>query len=149
MAKLFVNSGDPDQTLHSAASDLSLHCLPITLLRVSRLQWVNLLELFLDELSPLSGWPVLVHILSSITHNCPSWINRKGTMAVEIISWSISMKVMRLSSGFELVTSWSAVSHSTDCAREPSEQIIKCFSLDSFIILTLVLLNKLRCQAYF
>ena len=37
MAKLFVNSGDPDQTPRSAASDLGLHCLPITLLRVSRL----------------------------------------------------------------------------------------------------------------
>ena len=41
MAKLFANSEDPDQTLHSVASDLDLHCLPITLLRVSRLQWVN------------------------------------------------------------------------------------------------------------
>ena len=33
MAKLFVNSGDPDQTPRSAASDLGLDCLPITLLR--------------------------------------------------------------------------------------------------------------------
>ena len=41
MAKLFANSGDPDQTPCSAASDLGLHCLPITLLRVSRLQWVK------------------------------------------------------------------------------------------------------------
>ena len=41
MAKLFANSGDPDQTPRSAASDLGLHCLLITLLRVSRLQWVN------------------------------------------------------------------------------------------------------------
>ena len=40
-AKLFANSGDPDQTPHSAASDLGLHCLPITLLQVSRLQWVK------------------------------------------------------------------------------------------------------------
>ena len=28
--KLFANSGDPDQTPHSAVSDLGLHCLPIT-----------------------------------------------------------------------------------------------------------------------
>ena len=35
MVKLFTNSGDPD---HSATSDLGLHCLPITLLGVSRLQ---------------------------------------------------------------------------------------------------------------
>ena len=45
MAKVFANSGDPDQTPRSAASDLGLHCLPITLLRVSRLQWVNALLL--------------------------------------------------------------------------------------------------------
>ena len=31
MAKLFANSGDPDQTPRSAASDLGLHCLSITL----------------------------------------------------------------------------------------------------------------------
>ena len=41
MGKLFANSGDPDQTPRSAASDLGLHCLPVTLLRVSRLQWVK------------------------------------------------------------------------------------------------------------
>ena len=41
MAKLFANSGDPDQTPHFAASDLGLHCLPSTLLQVARLQWVN------------------------------------------------------------------------------------------------------------
>ena len=41
MAKLFANSGDPDLTPHNAASDLGLHCLPNTLLGVSRLLWVN------------------------------------------------------------------------------------------------------------
>ena len=40
-AELFANSGDPDQTPHSAASDLDLHCLPKTRFGVSRLQWVN------------------------------------------------------------------------------------------------------------
>ena len=30
MAKLFANNGDPDQMPHSVASDLGLHCLPIT-----------------------------------------------------------------------------------------------------------------------
>ena len=30
MDKLFANSENPDQTTHSAASDLGLHCLPIT-----------------------------------------------------------------------------------------------------------------------
>ena len=41
MANLFANSGDPDQMPHSAASDLGLHCLPMTLLLVSRLQRVK------------------------------------------------------------------------------------------------------------
>ena len=31
MVKMFANSGDPDQTPRSAAPDLGLHCLPITL----------------------------------------------------------------------------------------------------------------------
>ena len=35
MVELFANSGDPDQTPSFAASDLGLHCLPITLLGVS------------------------------------------------------------------------------------------------------------------
>ena len=41
MVELFTNSGDPDQTPHSVASDLGLQCLPITLLGFSRLQWVK------------------------------------------------------------------------------------------------------------
>ena len=44
MAKLlFVNSGDPDQMLHSLPSDLGLHCLPVTLLLISRLKWIKVL----------------------------------------------------------------------------------------------------------
>ena len=30
MVELVANSGDPDQMPHSAASDLGLHCLPVT-----------------------------------------------------------------------------------------------------------------------
>ena len=41
MDVLFANSGDPDQMPHSASSDLGLHCLSITLLGISRLQWVK------------------------------------------------------------------------------------------------------------
>ena len=37
MVELFANSGDPDQGSPSVASDLGLHCLPITHLGVSRL----------------------------------------------------------------------------------------------------------------
>ena len=38
MAKLFANNGDPDQMRHSATSDLGLHCLPVSILGVSRLK---------------------------------------------------------------------------------------------------------------
>ena len=50
MAKLFANSGDPDQMQQNVASDLGLHCLPITLLGVSRLQWVKYLPLLVSVL---------------------------------------------------------------------------------------------------
>ena len=33
---MLANNVDPDQTPHSVASDLCLHCLPMTILRVSR-----------------------------------------------------------------------------------------------------------------
>ena len=36
MAKLFANSGDPNQTPRSVASYLGLHCLPVKFSGVSR-----------------------------------------------------------------------------------------------------------------
>ena len=53
MAKLFANSEDPDQMLHSAASDLGLHCLPITLLWVSLRQWVMACDTQLNPITEL------------------------------------------------------------------------------------------------
>ena len=41
MIELFANSGNPDQMPPSVASNLGLHCLPVTHLGVSSLQWVN------------------------------------------------------------------------------------------------------------
>ena len=43
MATLFANSGGPDQMPHSAASDQGLHCLPVSLLRVSRIKHIHIL----------------------------------------------------------------------------------------------------------
>ena len=39
--KLNANSVDPDKMLHSMASDLGLHCLPMSLLRDTRNKWVK------------------------------------------------------------------------------------------------------------
>ena len=44
MVELFANSRDADQTPRSAASDLDLHCLPVTRLGIASLQSVNCLE---------------------------------------------------------------------------------------------------------
>ena len=68
MAKLFANSGDPDQMPHSAASDMGLRFLLITLLRVSRLQWVNGIQLifilmFTYTAYTYSSYPFNTHII--------------------------------------------------------------------------------------
>ena len=41
ISELNANSEDPDQTPRSAASDLGLHCLPMSLLWDAWLIWVN------------------------------------------------------------------------------------------------------------
>ena len=41
ISELITNSVDPDQMAHSAASDLSLHCLPMSLLLDARHKWVK------------------------------------------------------------------------------------------------------------
>ena len=41
MDTLQANSGDPDQTPHSALSDLGMHLLPMSHKKDARLIWVN------------------------------------------------------------------------------------------------------------
>ena len=51
---------------HSAASDLGLHCLPITLLRVSQLQWVKCLFTCLEMMyvhTAAFGIPTVISML--------------------------------------------------------------------------------------
>ena len=52
MVELFANSGDADQMPRSVASDLGLHCLPITFLGVSGLQWVKCITMLSSDLVP-------------------------------------------------------------------------------------------------
>ena len=61
MGKLYANSEDPDQTLHSVASDLGLHCLQVTLLGISRLQCVKVS----GPLKPLGSY-IIPHLYISI-----------------------------------------------------------------------------------
>ena len=80
MVELFANSVDPDQMLHSAVSDLGLHCLPITHLGVSGLQWVKLSYIPYDIVPNLSlgtsNWKVgpitePMNLTTSVS-GCPS-----------------------------------------------------------------------------
>ena len=41
ISEVNANSIDPDQTPHSAASDLGLHCLPVSHSWDARLKWVK------------------------------------------------------------------------------------------------------------
>ena len=41
MTLLYANSGEPDQTQRFAASDLVLHCLPLSYKKDARLLWVK------------------------------------------------------------------------------------------------------------
>ena len=46
---LIPNSVDPDQTPHSAASDLCLHCLPVSVLWDARHEWVKCIKTFMQK----------------------------------------------------------------------------------------------------
>ena len=46
MIGLFANSGDLDQMLQNTASDLGLHCLPITLLQWVKHAGIHLKDIF-------------------------------------------------------------------------------------------------------
>ena len=75
MAKLFANSGDSDQTSHSAASDLGLHCLPITLLLVSRQQWVKVSQ-YLEKIQC---------VIQTLINKLIALINRAGETKCRLI----------------------------------------------------------------
>ena len=57
-----ANTVDPDQMPHYVASDLGLHCLPMALLQVSRLEWVNV---FSSETFPVQN---LKCFIASLRH---------------------------------------------------------------------------------
>ena len=49
---LYANSGYPVQTPRSEASDLGLHCLPMSHKKDSRLIWVNISSCYCGSYSP-------------------------------------------------------------------------------------------------
>ena len=85
---------------------------PVNTVEIMLSQSINLFTLFLGRLSPLNT--VLVHILLPVTDNYPSRISGRGRMTVEMVSQSISMKVM-----------W----HSLDLNLPPPGFAVRCYQL--------------------
>ena len=85
MTDLFANSGDPDQTTHSAASDLDLHCFPITLLGASRLQWVKQF-VCVEVLRPSQPNGVMSSAVSLPNHTFTGQAVKRLTSIVHILS---------------------------------------------------------------
>ena len=79
---------------HNQAKFSGADFLGILRVKVRSSRSVNLLALFLGRLSPLSGSPVLVLILAPVTDWTLLLNQLKGRMTAEMISWSLSMKVM-------------------------------------------------------
>ena len=74
MAKLFANSGDPDQMLHTVASDLGLHCFPVSFLWGSRLR-LNIDTVIREKKSkwfPESCWMIVfsVELIRKVVTTC-------------------------------------------------------------------------------
>ena len=71
MVELFANSGDPDQTPRSAASNLGLLCLPVTRLGVSSLNGLNFIKGTVNGSGIRILWVIAVYmfcILLLLTH---------------------------------------------------------------------------------
>ena len=102
----YLQTGDPDQTPRSAASDLGLHCLPITLLRVSRLQWVKV-----DKTAVCSvPYGRILDEKSLIVRNTPS------DMCAQLrqINLSIPATLMSASRNFASLATQNALNEDSD-----------------------------------
>ena len=95
MVKLFANSRNLDQMpLHSAASDLGLLCLPVTLLDVSRLKWVRYIVKwsFNCQISTQLGYPDKKGQLPVIGESmCTKyWLSRHDLNSID---WAIKLQI--------------------------------------------------------
>ena len=68
MAKLYANSGDPDQAPHSAASDPGLHLLANYLLGIPRFKWVKQ-ETFISTIKgALHSFDLHFYLFTALTY---------------------------------------------------------------------------------
>ena len=74
-----ANSADPDQMPHSVASDLGLHCLPMSLLWNATLKWVNT-TYFVLHLVLSVALSQLYHTVVTLATTQPDHIYKKEIM---------------------------------------------------------------------
>ena len=116
-----------------------------TLMVMSSLS-VYLTTLFLGRLSPLSGKPVLVHILSQETDNCLSWNGHHHSLAWEDL---IQLRVRLKNSFIKWIDTLSTRVFAIFINWDNSFDCLLASLYTSTPFLTLALLNKLRCCPYF
>ena len=80
MVELFANSGDADQTPRSAASDLGLHCLPITLLGISKLHGLSKLSPEISMTTHFEKGVKILSVLSSVNSSSACKNSRQYTL---------------------------------------------------------------------
>ena len=92
MVELFANCGDSEQMPHSenVASDLGLHCLPITILVVSRLKWVRVtLVLFYNKTCLMDTHKNSiseVYLMSNGTHSKKYKLQNKQKLLMNMVN---------------------------------------------------------------
>ena len=103
MVQLFSKSGDPDQMPHSAASNLGLHCLLVTLLGVSRLHWVNFLSCYLI-LTKCTSKCMIFQDLSSQMHFSSFPFKVSVTTAAANILGPVVQSIVSLTSSLRVIS---------------------------------------------
>ena len=82
---------------------------PVKRLGSCRARSVDVITLFLSRIGSLSDQPVIVHILSSVTENCPFWLSRWENSSGGVIwpRWVLKLHPMDLQSGALPTMLWS------------------------------------------
>ena len=95
MAKLFANSGNPDQMPHFVPSELGLHCINHPLV-VSRLKWVNVdyIPITMKYVPKISLNICFLELLKEFQRNSKTSLNQPQFMSHPCLShWRFIMFV--------------------------------------------------------
>ena len=91
--ELNANSVDPDQMPHSVASDLGLHCLPMSLLWDARLKWVN--EQLLCQKKACLLYITQKHTKVKVHNWLRTKANIQGPLVQSVVCFFVCVEVLR------------------------------------------------------